>query len=236
MKKDNKTFWMILLIISMILIILGITLCILKEKLEKEKQEAKNHCHEIFHKVILFDKNFSSKYPISDLNNLTSKERTTFLLNTTLNSESKEISFKKLTKEAPKYFQNTDLVTENIMSKDKKIIFYSYRNKKYTYENREQSDFITSSYDTDCDENKNEYILKQKLFYWTYTYDNQKYKGTLYKNYQDIIKKDPLTEFTNDVLALDSETYQKYVDEIPVYTYTFKLINNEYILKSVTIS
>lgn len=246
MKKKIRLFVLIFFAVSSIL--LGLFFQVYSEKNNQlketkkslpesklSKKEELSVYQDISKKTSLYDSFMSELYPIEDVNKLSSKEKTLFLLRSSNNSN-KEINIEQLQKKLNNFFDEFDIYKGQIKDKKGKVL-YNYKKGVYTFAGFNNSVLTPSSYEISSDGTNKRWTVKKKLYYFKFSLDENSYIYTteFYANQND---KEPMLvkKSKSNSSSLTKEEFEKVKSTIATVTYNFVKKNGTYILKSVDVS
>lgn len=239
-----KKIGIIIAFLGVVLIVFGIGVFTFSDKNSDKKENEKivkerlsSADYDLFYSNIqtaasYFDIYFVSRYDNFKVNSLNNEEKTQFILNILSNYQSPVVTEELVISESSKYFSTFNLYKNSIYSGSNKIL-YQYQDGKFTYLSSESQNYIVNSELISNDGYTDSWVLKKKIYFIKTTYNDNKYRNSVYKSIDDLKKGKEIYSFVTDVPASQVDDYKKIRKKINTYVYTFKRVQNQYFLDSV---
>ena len=231
----RKVIVIILFTLSFILISSGMVLSITGfsgNRANMLNKEEYNKYQPIVHDTIMkYNDIFSNYYPIEDFNDFSDEFKTLFLLKTNLKEDVGEIDVATLEKESSKYFNNFEIIKQDIKINDS--LLYSYEDEKYYFVSNIQSNCKVVVKDYSDNAYKDKWISKNKLYFVNKEAIAGKY--SVYSTLNDCDNDKKSLFSYNEDEKMSNDDYELIKSKLNTYVYTFNRVSDRYIIKSIKI-
>lgn len=182
-----------------------------------------------------FDVYLADKYPINNIDDVSYKDKTKFLLDILCDVDTNSVDFEKLNEENKKYFYNNKLVKESIKGNEGEVL-YTFEKSKYFLKRKMGYNYLIVSRLLSAEGFTDRWTVKKKLYYLDVNIVGDMYQLKVYKTIADFKEGKVLKVFNKNDYVLNESDYKSIEDSLEVFVYKFRKINKSYYLESVKIS
>ena len=240
----KKIIIALITLIGVLLIIIGIYLIIHNDIQKKEvetistpltNEEYNNSYSNIISTSNYFETFLSNKYPIENVQDMTPKNKTKFILDIICGVDNNKATKKEVKKEMSKYFLTPEVYLDDIEINGK--ILYKYSNNIFTNVESEDSQCIFVTNFLEEEAFSDYWILKKKAYYINQTLnDDNTYSNNVYITEKDCDNEEnSIYSFTDINYMLDEESFDKLKQKLKTITYTYKKNSNKYYIEKIEI-
>ena len=241
----KKKIAILFAILGLIILLIGIILIItpnqkedknntVKENINLTPENYSKYYSEVMSVSNYFDLYLVEKYPLNNIDNLSSEEKTMFILDVISGLEGNEITVDRLKKEMKKYFKNVEIYKHDI-KKDGEII-YEYKNNTFTKVKTVSNNCTNFTEVIENKGNPNNWILKKKIYFMSINMNNGIYHLSIYRTNADCNNNtNEITSFDNNNYIITQEQYNTFKDKLNIVNYNYKANNDDYFMNKITI-
>ena len=207
-----------------------------KETTENEEDNYLNYYANVSYIVSMADNFMIDYYPIDNFQELSSEQKTEFILRILSTDPDKKLNKENMDQEKVKYFNNNAKLTYKTFATDNFEFNYNEDNEEYEIAAKELNNYnVVSKTTNEYFDDNNNWIVERTIYFKEMTDISAMYPARVYGSIEDAKNK------TNEIYTINSQeeeltnddNFIKILNQIPKYRYILKKQNNNYQIISI---